>query len=89
MKKLCIPGYAAARPGACVLRVILPIIPMPNNAKCGPALPVPADLKLPQRRRLQRRLLRTTRDLDEIGPCPPSTGGGTAHYCVLTWVWGI
>ena len=74
--------------GACARRVITSAtIPMPNQAKCGPARPVSADLKLPQRRRLQRRPLRSA---SRTRRCRPGSGksdgifSGLAEYCLLT-----
>lgn len=62
-------------------------IPMPNHAKCGPAKPVSANLKLPQARRLQRRPLRLRPAVVWMQPTPERSDGiisGAGNYCLLT-----
>ena len=60
---------------------------MPNHAKCGPAKPVSADLKLPQARRPQRRPLRLRPAVVWMQPTPERSDGiisGAGDYCLLT-----
>lgn len=78
----------AGIPGACARRVTpTGEIPMPNHAKCEPAKPVSANLKLPHARRLQRRPLRLRPAVVWMQPTPERSDGiisGAGDYCLLT-----
>ena len=89
------PAVVACKDSFCIFDYQNPIIKlhteatilMPNEAKRGPVQPVSTDLKVPQRRRLQRRLLRTAARFDDIWPRPLFDGKeGVANLCLSTWV---